>query len=118
MQIQDILENHGEDGKNEELAEGDSQFTEDNKESERLLEDHIPRNECPTNLNQDYEDDLLSVSRVVVPKLLKANCRHIEIEEKVFVARDKSDCQLIQHLFIDQIVCQLVPFEASKEHQE
>ena len=105
MQIQDILENHGEDGKNEELAEGDTQFTEDDKESERLLEDQILRNECPTNLNQDYVDDLLSVSRVVVPKQYKANCRDIEIEEIVFSVRDKSDNQLIQHFFVDHIVC-------------
>ena len=117
MQIQDILENHGEDGKNEELAEGDAQLIEDNKESVRLLEDHILRNEGPTNLNQDYVDDLLSVSRVVVPKHLKANCCHIEIVENAFGGWDKSNNQLIKHSIIDHIVCQLVPFETSKEHE-
>ena len=116
MQIQDVLENHGEDGKNEEIAEGDAQLTEDNKESERLLENHILRNECPTNLNQDYVDDLLSVSRVVEAKCLKANLSHIDIEEIVFGVWDKSDSQLIQHFFVDHIVCQLVPFEAPQKH--
>ena len=117
MQIGDVLEDHGEHGKDQELAKGNRQLPKDDQESERLLEDQVLWNQCPANLGEDYVDDLQSMASIVEAKGLKAKDSDIGIVVVVFSVRDESDDELVEPFFVDHVVCELAPLETSNEHQ-
>ena len=58
------------------------------------------------------------MTRIVEAKCLKANDSDIGILEVIFSVRDERDDKLVQHFFVDHVVCELVPLETSNDHQE
>ena len=58
------------------------------------------------------------MTRIVEAKCLKAKNSDIGIVEVIFSGRDERDDKLVQHFFVDYVVCELAPLETSNEHQE